>query len=253
MPRAERDPLSTSRRASAPRRQWPRRWRLEAWSFQDVEVVAAASGAPSVLLRGAARRPGGGARRQRGGVTHAYPPSGGGGSDRRMTLPDWAAPLPAPEEQRELDEWAINEKGIAGAELMEWAGTGLADLVATQAPSGTVAVVCGKGNNGGDGFVAARLLRERGREVRVLALAPLEELQGDARVNCERLPGDAPEQFDAGGPERRRRDHRRGARYRLCRRASRTRTRRHRGDQRRRSSRWWRVTSQAESTAPLAR
>ncbi len=64
---------------------------------------------------------------------------------------------------------------------MERAGTGLAALVEELAPAGPVAVVCGKGNNGGDGYVAARLLRERGREVLVLALAPVDELRGDAR------------------------------------------------------------------------
>ena len=114
-----------------------------------------------------------------------------------MTLPGWASPLPDPSEQRALDDWAINELGIPGLDLMERAGSGLAELVARVAPAGLVAVVCGKGNNGGDGYVAARWLRERGREVRVLTLAPVEELRGDARANCERLPGDPPMAFSA--------------------------------------------------------
>jgi NAD(P)H-hydrate repair Nnr-like enzyme with NAD(P)H-hydrate epimerase domain len=59
----------------------------------------------------------------------------------------------------------------------------MAELVGELVPSGRVAVVCGKGNNGGDGFVAARLLRERGREVDVLTLYPTDELQGDAKTN----------------------------------------------------------------------
>jgi NAD(P)H-hydrate epimerase len=112
-----------------------------------------------------------------------------------MSLPDWLDPLPDAAEQRALDSWAIEQLGIPGLELMERAGTGLADVVAARAPAGSVAVVCGKGNNGGDGFVAARVLRERGREVKVLALASVDELSGDARVNAERLPGDPPISF----------------------------------------------------------
>src|SRR5437764_3062831 len=114
-----------------------------------------------------------------------------------MTLPDWLDPLPDAAEQRSLDEWAIQELGIAGLDLMERAGTGLANLIHELPTSGTVAIVCGKGNNGGDGFVAARVLRERGREVRVLMLADADELRGDAKTNFERLPGPAPQPFKA--------------------------------------------------------
>ena len=76
-------------------------------------------------------------------------------------LPDWLHPLPDAGEQRALDEWAIGERGIPGLGLMERAGTGLADLVGELAPAGRVVVVCGKGNNGGDGLVSARVLRSR--------------------------------------------------------------------------------------------
>ncbi|MGI8413931.1 MAG: NAD(P)H-hydrate dehydratase [Solirubrobacteraceae bacterium] len=112
-----------------------------------------------------------------------------------MTLPAWLDPLPDATQQRALDEWAIGERGLSSLALMERAGTGLADLVGELAPCGRVVVVCGKGNNGGDGFVAARRLREHGREVDVLALAPAQELHGDARANAERLPGVPPESF----------------------------------------------------------
>jgi NAD(P)H-hydrate epimerase len=116
-----------------------------------------------------------------------------------VTLPAWLAGLPDAERMRAIDRWAIEERGVPSAALMERAGAGLAALVQEVAPSGAVAVVCGKGNNGGDGYVAARLLREAGRAVRVLALAPVQELRGDARANAERLPGDPPEPFAASG------------------------------------------------------
>jgi hydroxyethylthiazole kinase-like uncharacterized protein yjeF len=110
-------------------------------------------------------------------------------------LPDWLEPLPDASEQRALDEWAINELGIPGLDLMERAGTGLAELVAERAPRGPIVVVSGKGNNGGDGFVAARLLREWGRDVRVMTLADPDQYRGDAKVNLERLPGPPSEPF----------------------------------------------------------
>jgi NAD(P)H-hydrate epimerase len=82
---------------------------------------------------------------------------------------------------------------------MERAGAGLADLVQERAPTGRIAVVCGKGNNGGDGLVAARLLREWGRDVDVLLLAGRDELRGDAAANLERLPGSPPRAWDPAG------------------------------------------------------
>jgi hydroxyethylthiazole kinase-like uncharacterized protein yjeF len=109
-----------------------------------------------------------------------------------VTLPAWLRGLPDPERMRATDAWAIEERGIPGLELMERAGRGLADVVGDVASDGPVAVVCGKGNNGGDGYVAARLLREGGRDVRVLAVAAVEELRGDARANAERVEGVEP-------------------------------------------------------------
>jgi hydroxyethylthiazole kinase-like uncharacterized protein yjeF len=109
-----------------------------------------------------------------------------------MTLAPWLRGLPDPERMRATDRWAIEEQGIPSLELMERAGQGLADLVATVAPEGPVAIACGKGNNGGDGYVAARLLRVAGRDVRALAVAPVQELRGDARVNAERVDGVEP-------------------------------------------------------------
>src|SRR5256714_12395712 len=116
-----------------------------------------------------------------------------------MALPDWLDPLYEAGEMRAVDKWAIEEQGVPSLDLMERAGIGLARIVASRALSGRIRVVIGKGNNGGDGLVVARLLREEGREVDVLAVGPVEELRGDARTNLERLPGDPPEPFS---PER---------------------------------------------------
>jgi NAD(P)H-hydrate epimerase len=93
---------------------------------------------------------------------------------------------------RAIDRWAIEVRGVPSLDLMERAGAGVARAVERLAPDGSVTVVCGKGNNGGDGLVAARLLREAGRSVAVVCVAAPEELSGDARVNLERLPGEAP-------------------------------------------------------------
>jgi len=113
-------------------------------------------------------------------------------------LPDWLTPLPDAERMRAIDRWAIDEQGVPSLDLMERAGAGLAEAVVRHAGPGRLVVVCGKGNNGGDGLVAARLLRESGREVTVLGIAGLEGLKGDAAENLRRLPGPAPEPFDPG-------------------------------------------------------
>jgi len=82
------------------------------------------------------------------------------------------------DEMAEADRLAI-AGGIAGRALMENAGRAVADCVAAF-PGRAVAVVAGPGNNGGDGFVAARLLAERGRSVRVLLVGEAGRLAGDA-------------------------------------------------------------------------
>src|SRR3954447_17062575 len=105
-------------------------------------------------------------------------------------MESWLQPLFDAEGMRAVDRWAIEERGVPSLELMEAAGRAVAEAVAELAPQGPVRVVCGKGNNGGDGFVAARLLREMGFDVDVLLLWPPEELRGDAAVNLERVGGE---------------------------------------------------------------
>ncbi|HEX5929269.1 MAG TPA: NAD(P)H-hydrate dehydratase [Solirubrobacterales bacterium] len=82
----------------------------------------------------------------------------------------WLSPLYDAEGIRALDRWAIEERGIPGRELMETAGTALAEAVAGLAPQGPVRILCGKGNNGGDGHVAARRLAATGFEVEAVDL-----------------------------------------------------------------------------------
>jgi len=108
------------------------------------------------------------------------------------SLSDWLIPLLDAPTMRAVDRWAIEEQGVAGLELMERAGTSVARAVERVAADGPVTIVCGKGNNGGDGFVVARLLREEGREARVVLAAEARDIGGDARTNLERLPGAEP-------------------------------------------------------------
>jgi NAD(P)H-hydrate epimerase len=85
-------------------------------------------------------------------------------------MESWLSPLFDADGIRAVDRWAIEERGIAEADLMEAAGTALAEAVAGLAPRGPVRIVCGKGNNGGDGLVAARHLLRLGFEVETLEL-----------------------------------------------------------------------------------
>ena len=110
----------------------------------------------------------------------------------------WLDPLYDAGAMRAIDRWAIEGRSIPSLDLMERAGAGLALTVDRLVPRGPIAVVCGKGNNGGDGLVAGRLLSELGRRVRVLTLAAPEDYRGDAAENLRRLEG-AHEPFSPGG------------------------------------------------------
>src|SRR3954454_3728244 len=85
-------------------------------------------------------------------------------------MESWLTPLYNAGEIRAVDRWAIEEQGVPEADLMEAAGTALAEAVAGLSPQGPVRIVCGKGNNGGDGLVAARHLGGMGFEVETLEL-----------------------------------------------------------------------------------
>lgn len=100
----------------------------------------------------------------------------------------WLTPALDAEEMRAADGWAIQERGVPSLELMETAGRAVARAAAERAGSGSVVVVCGKGNNAGDGLVAARLLKETGFDVEVALLWPGKEMSGDANANLERFP-----------------------------------------------------------------
>lgn len=103
-----------------------------------------------------------------------------------------------PREMAKVDNAAVEKEGIPGLELMERAGecaaaaardmlgeAGLAGAMGMEAPR--VAIWCGKGNNGGDGLVIARLLALSRVEVDVFLLCEASEVKGDARVNLERI------------------------------------------------------------------
>lgn len=91
---------------------------------------------------------------------------------------------------REVDRVSRERLGLAGLVLMENAGRGVVEVLGRLFPrlaEQRIGIVCGKGNNGGDGFVVARHLLMRGVRPRVVVLADPTSIQGDARVNYELL------------------------------------------------------------------
>jgi ADP-dependent NAD(P)H-hydrate dehydratase / NAD(P)H-hydrate epimerase len=121
-------------------------------------------------------------------------------------MEDWLEPCLDAEEMRAIDRWAIKERGVPSLQLMEAAGRAVAEAAAEVARSARASIVCGKGNNGGDGLVAARVLREMGFDVEALLLAPGDQLSDDASANLERFdgarhvePGSVPASIDGAG------------------------------------------------------
>jgi NAD(P)H-hydrate epimerase len=92
-------------------------------------------------------------------------------------------------EMRELDRRAIEEVGIPSLVLMENAGRSTYQILRREFPDpdGEVAVLAGRGNNGGDGFVVARYLAQAGEPVAVFLLGRRDQVRGDARVNLDIL------------------------------------------------------------------
>src|SRR5258706_12808960 len=93
-------------------------------------------------------------------------------------------------QMREADRRTIEEIGIPSLVLMENAGRQVVaamEAIYTDLLERQVAVVCGRGNNGGDGFVVARTLVQRGVDVAVFLLGRVAEVGGDARTNLEIL------------------------------------------------------------------
>ncbi len=94
-------------------------------------------------------------------------------------------------EMRALEQAAIASGEVTGLELMERAGRGVVEAILTEWPeleagARRAVVLCGPGNNGGDGFVVARLLKHRGWEVEVSLLGDSGSLPADAKVNHDR-------------------------------------------------------------------
>ncbi|HEV3511437.1 MAG TPA: NAD(P)H-hydrate dehydratase [Candidatus Sulfotelmatobacter sp.] len=92
-------------------------------------------------------------------------------------------------EMREIDRATSERFGVPSLTLMENAGGAVAEFVlAHHGATREIVVFCGKGNNGGDGFVAARRLHEAGKAVQVILLADPKDLRGDAASMYARLP-----------------------------------------------------------------
>jgi NAD(P)H-hydrate epimerase len=100
-----------------------------------------------------------------------------------------------------IDRQATAVHSVPGATLMQNAGLAVVEAIEQHLSglAGRFVVLCGKGNNGGDGFVAARLLRERGADVTCLCLGPVSELSGDARTMHDRFRSEGGTPRSLGG------------------------------------------------------
>lgn len=104
--------------------------------------------------------------------------------------PDKKCVVMTRDEVRAFDAWAINTLGIPGMVLMENAGRSCAELVENKLKDVTepkVCIFCGTGNNGGDGYVIARHLINRGIRVTVVVCGDRNKIKGDAKTNLDIL------------------------------------------------------------------
>jgi ADP-dependent NAD(P)H-hydrate dehydratase / NAD(P)H-hydrate epimerase len=111
---------------------------------------------------------------------------------------DDQAMLLTPAEMSRADSLAV-EAGTPSLTLMENAGRAVVEAIVARWEPRETLVFCGPGNNGGDGFVVARLLREVGWPVRVALLGAREKLKGDADINAKKWTG---QPIDPATPER---------------------------------------------------
>lgn len=99
--------------------------------------------------------------------------------------------LVSAEQMRAIDRRAIEKIGMPGHELMENAGRGIAhfikDILNGETKGRRIAIFCGRGNNGGDGYVVARYLHSWGATVQVYLLAERNQIQGDALANLQKI------------------------------------------------------------------
>ena len=97
------------------------------------------------------------------------------------------AELYTADQVRELDRIAIEERGIPSITLMERAGGSALEVLTRRYPGATnLVVICGGGNNAGDGYVLARLAQQAGLDVRVIALVEPGQLKGDAAASAQK-------------------------------------------------------------------
>jgi NAD(P)H-hydrate epimerase len=90
------------------------------------------------------------------------------------------------QQSRDVDAYAINGLGIPGIVLMENAGSGCSEVILAklkQQGGSKVCIFCGTGNNGGDGFVIARHLKNAGVDVKIIICGPAAKIKGDAEIN----------------------------------------------------------------------
>ncbi len=88
------------------------------------------------------------------------------------------------QKSRRVDRVAIEQYGMTGLVLMENAGANVARRLAAECPGGSFVILCGKGNNGGDGYVIARHLQLHDCDVKIVAVCQPHQLQGDAKANA---------------------------------------------------------------------